>query len=331
MSPPKRVMKTALRTLVSVGLLAVVIVLADWRAVVAVLRGVAVGWVIAALSLAVLDRVTLNYRWQLLLGALGVPIAFGRLLRVQLAANFVGSFLPTSVGVDAVRVASLCRSGQPMAPVVAATLVDRATIVLATLLFGSTMILTLANTRIPPNLEEGVLTCTAVVMALGVIVLLPPVRRRVRLAVLPRLPARFGQALAAIAGASLSYRRERRTLGWVALVTVLLLIGRVLLAKVLALACGVDVPFGDLLMIVPILWILVMLPITVGGLGVQDAGYVALLALVGVGAPVAVAMSLLEHLLTRAVSLPGAFLIDTRASGSLPGSARKPVSSGERA
>jgi len=70
----------------------------------------------------------------------------------------------------------------------------------------------------------------------------------------------------------------------------------------------------DLLLIIPILWIIVMLPITIGGLGVQDAGYVALMALVGVSAPVAVGMSLLEHLISRAVSLPGAFLIDSMSS-----------------
>jgi uncharacterized membrane protein YbhN (UPF0104 family) len=151
-------------------------------------------------------------------------------------------------------------------------------------------------------------------MVLVAIVLLPAVRRRVRSAVQPRVPARVGQALAAIAAASLIYRSEGRIVGWVALVTVVLFIDRVLFAKSLALACGVDVPFSDLLMVVPILWILVMLPITIGGLGVQDAGYVALMALVGVSAPVAVGMSLLEHLLTRAVSLPGAFLIETRTS-----------------
>jgi uncharacterized protein (TIRG00374 family) len=307
-------MKRTLRILISLGLLAAVIAISDWRAVAAVLKSVSVRWVVVALALAVVDRLVLNYRWQLLLGAQGVQVTFGRLFRVQLAANFLGSFLPTSLGVDAVRVASLCRSGEPTALVIAATLVDRASIVIATLLFGSTMILALAHARVPSNLEQTVLASTAFVMVLGAIVLLPAVRRRVRSAVQPRVPARVGQALAAIAAASLIYRSEGRIVGWVALVTVVLFIDRVLFAKSLALACGVDVPFSDLLMVVPILWILVMLPITIGGLGVQDAGYVALMALVGVSAPVAVGMSLLEHLLTRAVSLPGAFLIETRTS-----------------
>jgi uncharacterized membrane protein YbhN (UPF0104 family) len=62
-------------------------------------------------------------------------------------------------------------------------------------------------------------------------------------------------------------------------------------------------------MVIPILWIIVMLPITVGGIGVQDAGYVALMAFLGVPAALAVSMSLIEHVVTRLASLPGAFFI----------------------
>jgi len=311
--PRRRAVRQALRILISLGLFAIVIAIADWRAVTVVLKSVAPKWVGVALALAVVDRLLLNYRWQLLLLAQGISVTFGRLFKVQLAANFLGSFLPTSVGVDAVRAATLCRWGNPMALVVAATLVDRATMVLATLVFGSTMILVLAEARLPPKLEVSVLTITVLVMVAGGVILLPSVRRWVRSVLLPRLPARLGQASAAIGRASLMYRHARPTLGRVALVTLVIFVGRILFAKSLALACGVDVPFRDLLMVVPILWIIVMLPITVGGLGVQDAGYMALMALVGVSAPVAVSMSVLEHVLTRFVSLPGAFLIDTHA------------------
>jgi glycosyltransferase 2 family protein len=136
----------------------------------------------------------------------------------------------------------------------------------------------------------------------------------VRATLLPRAPERLGKLVSAIADASLAYRRDGRALASVTIATVILLADRILFAKSLALACAVNVPFGDLLLIIPILWIIVMLPITIGGLGVQDAGYVALMALVGVSAPVAVGMSLLEHLISRAVSLPGAFLIDSMSS-----------------
>jgi glycosyltransferase 2 family protein len=303
--------RQALRILASLGLLGIVIAIADWRAVATVLKGARLEWVGVALALAVADRLILTYRWQVLLAAQGVLVAFGRLFKVQLAANFIGSFLPTSVGVDVVRAATLCRSGSPTPLVVAATLVDRASLILATLLFGSAMILALAQSRLPLKLEETVLALTVVVMVLGFLILVPSIRRWMYSLFMPRSPGRFAQALAEIARASLMYRRAGPTLGWVGLITLVMFVGRVLFAKSLALACGVDVPFSELLMILPILWIILMLPITVGGLGLQDAGYMALMALIGVSAPIAVSMSLIEHVLTRLVSFPGAFLIET--------------------
>jgi hypothetical protein len=42
---------------------------------------------------------------------------------------------------------------------------------------------------------------------------------------------------------------------------------------------------------------------------VQDVGYVALMALLGVAPAVAASMSLVEHVVTRLVNLPGALFI----------------------
>jgi len=43
-----------------------------------------------ALMLAVADRVVLNYRWQILLGARGVPVGFVRLFRVSARRQLPG-------------------------------------------------------------------------------------------------------------------------------------------------------------------------------------------------------------------------------------------------
>jgi uncharacterized membrane protein YbhN (UPF0104 family) len=98
-------------------------------------------------------------------------------------------------------------------------------------------------------------------------------------------------------------------LGWAAVTTVITLLLRILFAKCVALSCGVDVKFLDLLLVIPMLWIIVMLPITISNIGVQDAGYVAVMALIGVSPAVAVSMSIIEHVVARAVSLPGALFI----------------------
>ena len=308
------------RIVVSVVLLVLVIALADWKAVWSVLRTVDLKWVAAALGLAICDRLIISYRWQVLLAGRSLALGFAPLLRIQLAANFAGSFLPSSIGVDALRVTALCRSGQPMAAVVAATLVDRLSLVLASLLFGSAMVLVLAQTRIPPDVATFVFVMTAAGVLACALCLYPPVRRFVRASVLTRIPERFRATVAAVAEASLAYRHQWRALCKVIVTTLLLFFVRILFAKAIALSCGVDVPILDLLLVIPILWILVMLPITIGGFGVQEASYVLLMALVGIGPAVAVSMSLIEHVVARVASLPGILFV-----GDFVGDRKAPV------
>lgn len=305
------------RYAISAALLAIVVWVADWHAIWNELRAVDTRWVAVVAGFALLDRVVLTYRWELLLVIRGVRLGFWRLFRVQLAANFLGSFLPSSLGVDAIRIAALLRSGLPATEVIATTLVDRASIVVATLLFGSATILALAGTRLPGDLSWVVLVTTGVAMAVCIAALQPRVRRWATAALVPRLPLRVRERVTEIARATLAYRHEPVRLLWVAAVTLGLLLVRLLFAKALTLACGVDVPFTDLLLVIPILWILVMLPITVGGIGLQDAGYVGLMGLLGVPAAVAVSMSIIEHVVSRLVSLPGAlFLGDVTGTAS---------------
>jgi uncharacterized membrane protein YbhN (UPF0104 family) len=128
---------------------------------------------------------------------------------------------------------------------------------------------------------------------------------------IPWLPRAIREHSAEIAVATLSYRHQPRRLLYVSIVTLALFVVRLCFAKSLVLACGADVSFGQLLVVIPILWIVVMLPITIGNIGLQDAGYVALMGLLGVPAAVAVSMSLIEHVAARAASLPGVlFLAD---------------------
>ena len=306
----RRVLSKAAKLLVSVGLLALVILLADGKAVLQVLSQVERTWLAVAFAAAFFDRVVTNYRWQVLLTGRGVILKFLKLFRIQLAANFIGSFLPGFIGVDAARIAGLCRNGFNATPVIAATLVDRATLALATLLVGGAAVLLLAHERVPAYIANGVLLIVLGAVIVTALVLLPAVRRWVRLSMLPKFPEKIGARIHEVADATLAYRHQSMVALEVAIATLVLFALRIAFAKAVALACGLDLAWNDLLLVIPVLWVVVMLPFTIGGLGIQDAGYVVLMALIGVAAPVAVGMSLLEHVISRLVCLPGVFFLN---------------------
>ncbi len=320
-------MTRLLRFLVSAVLLGLVLALADWREVLEVMRRVDLGWVGIALLLAICDRIVTNFRWRAFLTARGVDVGFMRLFRVQLLANFIGSFLPGFIGVDAVRIGALCRAGEPTAPVVAATLVDRFTIALATLLLGAATVLLLAGTRLPSHVVQFVLVLAAAGTATVMTGLHPGVRRWARSRILPWVPERLRHTVAEVGRASLAYRHQPALILRVVFLTAVLFFVRILFAKSLGHACGIDIGIAELLLVIPVLWVVVMVPITVGGIGVQDAGYVVLMGFIGIGAPVAISMSLVEHIVSRVASLPGAFfLAEARARMPRDGGTSKPPS-----
>jgi len=167
----------------------------------------------------------------------------------------------------------------------------------------------LAGTRLPGDVTWLVLGTTGAVALACLAFFHPRVRTWIAAALLPKLPAGVRDRVAEVARATLAYRHETRLLLWVSMVTILLFVIRLGFAKAVTMACGVDVAFLDLALVIPILWIVVMIPITVGGIGLQEAGYVTLMGLLGVSPAVAVSMSVIEHVVSRAVSLPGAFFL----------------------
>ena len=112
-----------------------------------------------------------------------------------------------------------------------------------------------------------------------------------------------------ISAATLSYRSEPSAWAKVLVATIAAFGVRIAFAKAVALSCGFDLALSGLLVLIPILWILVIGTITIGGIGVQDAGYVALLGMLGVPAAAAVSMSVIEHLVARLAALPGVLYI----------------------
>jgi uncharacterized protein (TIRG00374 family) len=304
-----------LRIAFSVLVMALVLEFAGGKEIWRTMRGVRPGWIVTAFALAGLDRIVIGQRWRLLLGGRGVRIGFLQLTRLQLSAGFLGSFLPTSVGVDAIRIASLCRLGHPGPRVIAATLVDRMSLVIGTLILGAAMLLLCSHSILPERFVVVILGLAVIALGGVATVLHPTVRHWCRIVVLNRVPLRFRQRLDETVAAMIGYRHQHRLMTAVGLLTVMAFVVRIVFVAAIARAVSAHVDFLDLATVVPILWIIVMLPITIGALGVQDAAFVALLSLVGVPPPLAAAMSLIEHAIARLGNFPGVLFMSEAMGG----------------
>ena len=309
---------SALRLLVAVGLTLFIL----WRAHPAdVLSSLAqASWppIVVACLLVVADRILMGYRWVALLGHLGErrpPLAV--LVRVFFVSTFVGTFLPQSVGSDAVRVWSLTRRGVPASESLASVLMDR--------LLGIVSILLSAGAGLaiaPAVLREGFVVAAFVVTSAACVVALAFVFS-VRLdEFLRRAMGRWGPervrgALMRFLDALQAYRDEHRMLLVVLAASILVQGLRILQAWWLGRSLGIAAPLEGYVAFIPVILLVMLLPITINGLGVGNSAFVWAFAQLGVTPAKAFALSVLFIALGVIGNLPGGvlYVVDRKARG----------------
>jgi glycosyltransferase 2 family protein len=305
-SKPKKRGPPVLRWLITLGLLALVATQVDFRQLGPVLLDIRWGWVGLAAAAVFTDRVIATFRWWLLLRVKKIDIGFVPLLNLHLAANFVGGFLPTTFGVDAARIVMLSRRNGNTMQTVAASAVDRLVMIIATVTAALLMSSFFVHAHFPVALQWAIaasgivaLVGCAAVVALSRMSIAGHACRAV-------LGERITGTLSHLYWSVCEYRQSPAVLVQCFGISVFMLALRGVVLVFMAAAFGISLSLLTGIVLFPIFAMVLMLPVSVGGFGLQEGTYVALLGLIGVSATLAVSVSLLDHVLARAVVLPGA-------------------------
>jgi len=229
------------------------------------------------------------------------------LLRLVFVSGFLGFFVPGAVGVELVRVYALARLTD-LAMALSSVLIERLTALVAL-----AAIVLLGLLAAPIGLPDAVGTAAAATLALLLVVILGLFARRLRpfyLTLLTRpLLVPLRAHLMAFFQQIDAFRQAPRLMLQLAILSVGLQLLRVFEGIFLAVALGVDVELAYLFVIIPAGVLVTMLPISLGGLGVREAMYVALFGAIGVDAASAFTLSFVNFLLVVVVLLlPGAVL-----------------------
>jgi glycosyltransferase 2 family protein len=305
----RRSVGVLVRIAVAVALTTYVLYRSSPGAVGAALRGADWSFVVCAIALVLVDRSLMAYRWLLLLGpVLTERPALSHVLRVFFVSTFVGTFLPASIGGDAVRAFALSRHNVPVTASVASVVLDRVLGTIGILLVGA------AATAVAPGLVPRWLAWTTVgLAALAIVALTVTVFTR-SIAdfadrMLRRIPvARVQAAGTGLLGALRSYGDAPSALGSVLAASVAVQVLRVAQAWLLGLALGIAAGPATYLAYIPIILLIMLLPITVNGIGTSQAAFTWLFGAAGVTAHDAFALSVLFVALGVVGNLPGAIL-----------------------
>ena len=300
---------------VSAGLLWVLFVRIDAGNLWDRIRSASLIWVLTALALYLVMMLVSTWRWQLLLRAQHVSLGFGRLLNSFLVAVFANNFLPSNIGGDVIRIRDTAPATRSKTLATTVVLVDRGIGVMG-IAFVAACGSSLAAQRseaIGPIGPAVLWTGLLVVLGFGILVLAMPHRLALVLRPLRVFHSEWvDQRIDTLVAALLRFRKSPGTMlagfaGGIAVQAIL-----VGYYAAVALAIHLAVPLGHLAILVPVSFIVQMMPFSLNGLGVREATFGFYLSQIGIPLESAMALSFIGAGLVMLFSMSGAAAYLTR-------------------
>jgi uncharacterized protein (TIRG00374 family) len=299
---------TLLKLVISLALILFVFARVDLAAVAAQLAAANLWPALAALLFYLLAIAINAAKWHVLLRAQGIRIPFGELLGIQFVGFFFNNFLPANVGGDLMRGYTLARYTDRLADAAVSVVVDRIMGLLAYMSTAALAAFVVVGVTGRRDLEavEWVAALSLAVVVVGLAVLLS---RRLRGLLTQLFGWRFLARLAPLwQGISDALNAYRFRYAALALAFGIGLVGILCTTVVnwcLSQALGGLMSLPAILIFNPLIALVLMLPISIGGLGLNQAAYPFFYGLAGVPADHAVAVSVLMQAVIIVGSLPG--------------------------
>ncbi|MBI3245381.1 MAG: flippase-like domain-containing protein [Deltaproteobacteria bacterium] len=271
-------------------------------------------WVLVGFVGYLLSQVLSAYKWQLLARPLGFLQPFRAYAAYYFAGMYFNLLAPSTVAGDFGRSVLLAAGRERLPLAVQSVVADRVSGLVMLLWVGAIGVLVADPTVLPIQWRVGV--CAAAVCAVVGWWLLPYLLER---SFHPehRL-RRFVQGFVG------PYVRQPRVLLKACGLSLLFHLLQFGLQLLLARALGLEVSVWYLLVCIPLISLLSGLPISFGGLGVRESGYVMFLAMAGIGQERALALGLLWSAIVLGANATGGVAL------LLSPAARRPLTEAKR-
>jgi len=305
-------LKAAARAAIAAGLTAYILWRSHPREVLAAMAGADWRLIAIAVALVLVDRALMAYRWLLLLCIIDPadrpPLA--EVMRIFFVSTFVGTFLPASIGGDAVRAYSMTRLNVRGGDAVASVFMDRMLGVASILVMAAVGLLLArdlaGNRTIVLSLAVAAAACVATLA-----VIFSDGAARFAGVAIGMLPARLHGFADGLLASIRRYSAYHRQLANVLLGSLAVQTLRIMQAYFLGRGLGIPPPLATYFAFVPVILLVMLLPVTFNGIGTSQAAFVWFFGRVGVASPSAFALSVLFVALGVVGNLPGGILYAT--------------------
>ena len=225
-------------------------------------------------------------KWRLTLRLSDARLTFAQATRCYFAGLFGTVFLPSIVGGDVVRMGLAFRIHHNRAAVLLGSLVDRLLDIIALAVVVGIGVLLLPG-QLNPR-DRQLFIALAVLFSVGIAGLFA----LLAIVLWQRLPFRMRRLLAKLRRAVRSMASHPLYVLLSLQLGIVIQTSLVALSALVAAACGLHTPLHVWLLVWPLAKLVALVPITLGGLGIREAGLAALLTPFGAPAALAVAVGL---------------------------------------
>lgn len=292
----RQVARWVLRIGVTAGIATYILVDVDRRDLLAALANVKLGLVAEAVVLYVIGQWMSAFKWALI----GRSVGFERSLLDYARFYFIGMFFnlfgPSTIGGDFVRGLYLA-GGRRAALALNTVLFDRLSGLALLMAVGAVALLAAPQYGFPRVMQVAFIGG-----GLGLVVGWWMCPRLIRL-----LPRRY-RIRRQVETELVPFWRDRLLLAQVAAVSVAFHVSQACVQWVLARAAGTELAFSYCLIFHPILSVMLALPVSLGGFGVREGGYLYFLTRIDVDDSIAVTMGLLWWVVTLVAGAVGGLL-----------------------
>ncbi len=282
-----------IKLLVSITIICGLVYFIDWLKFWEILEKIDLKWIPVILFLVLFRNFISGFRFKILCSSIK-KLSTWLLTKHYFIGSMFNLFLPTSIGGDGVRVALLSQeSSIPVKDGTALVLLERFIGFFGFILFS---LFSCFFISISPAIQLAVVGMSVVYFVLFVTMLKAP---------------DFGQNLPVIGSLISSYnklRKERKLIVYAFGVSIVFQFVSILMRYLIAYSVGIEVSFLSFLVFIPLINIVTLLPISLGGHGLREGAFLFFFSQVGLTKEEAWIISLGSLLIFTITALVGAVI-----------------------
>jgi uncharacterized membrane protein YbhN (UPF0104 family) len=291
----QRPIKLAIKVAVSVLLILLVMSRIDFTRSLSLLATASVWLIFLGGCLIFVQTALSAAKWRILLSGQGVAVPYRKLLKSYFLANFVNLFTPGFVGGDAYRSVSVSAYTGGVSRSLSSVLVDRITGVVALIMLGAAGLSLYFEPAHPWALGSSIFAVLA--LGYGSFVLLGPTINRL-------IAGRTGRVFAFVHDLVAALQPTQSL--WLAFAVALVFqFNIILIVCIWGAGLHLSATVAQLFLIVPAVYMMEILPITISGVGLREGTYAVLFATFGLPAEQGVALGVLTSVMRYLVGAVG--------------------------